>query len=86
MGAMKKTILLGFSLVVLVAAVIGAVVSVSRHTHKVGDNFSVPGAGGGDGLSSSSKTISAMCSVTDYKEACQKSLGGVLQNGTADIK
>nr|CAD1826408.1 unnamed protein product [Ananas comosus var. bracteatus] len=77
---MAKKVLLGaVSAVLLVAAVVGVVAVTVRSTHRAGDNFSAPG---GD-LVTSSKSITALCAPTLYRESCERTLS-VAVNNTAD--
>ncbi|MQM23250.1 hypothetical protein Taro_056312 [Colocasia esculenta] len=88
MGAGSKVVALAVSMVLLVAIVIGVAVAVGKSNHNVGKSFNIPGGGGaGDGVATTSKSVSAMCAVTDYKETCVKSLGSVLgNNGSVSVQ
>lgn len=71
----KKVAIMGLSSILLVAMVVGTVVTVKRH-----------GSSGGDkdegGISTSVKSIQAICQPTDYKETCEKTLNAAGVNST----
>ncbi|CAA6653948.1 unnamed protein product [Spirodela intermedia] len=89
MGAGKKIAVFGLTLVAVVAVVVGVVAAVMWSHRKVGDDFAVPSGPAGDGsggiaAATTSKSIEAMCAVTDYRNECEKSLRAALGgNGTA---
>lgn len=89
MGAGKKIAVFGLTLVVVVAVVVGIVAAVMWSHRKVGDDFAVPSAPAGDGsggiaATTTSKSIEAMCAVTDYRSQCETSLRAAIGgNGTA---
>ncbi|KAL6343848.1 hypothetical protein AAG906_027619 [Vitis piasezkii] len=79
----KKVALMGFSSILLVAMVVGTVVTVN---HRNGSSSSATDdAQAGGGISTSVKAIQAICQPTDYKEACVNSLTSAKAN-TSDPK
>ncbi|KAL2935036.1 putative pectinesterase/pectinesterase inhibitor [Bienertia sinuspersici] len=75
-----KVVVSLISVILVVGVVIGVVAVV--HRDKGGSN----GNNGGkddENLSSSMKTVNALCSPATYKDACIKSLGSVAQNQSA---
>lgn len=67
---MAKKVLIGaVSGILLVAAVIGVVAGVMRSKQA--------SSGGGDGMSSTSKYVSAFCEPTQYRETCERTLSKV---------
>lgn len=69
----------GFAGILVVAAVVGVIVGV--HKSSSGDSKN-----GGDVLSTTSKSVSSICSTTDYKQACVDSLSSVANNQSATPK
>ncbi|XP_047317297.1 pectinesterase-like [Impatiens glandulifera] len=70
---MNKLILVGISSLLVVAVAIGVVVvSVSKSSSSDDDN-----------LSTTSKSVSTICTQTDHKQLCVASLGSVASNETA---
>lgn len=74
---MNKLVIGGLSILLVVGAVIGIIAGVnySGNSNK-GDNV----------LSTTSKSIAAMCTPTDYKQACVNSLSSFANNGSATPK
>ncbi|KAL3505697.1 hypothetical protein ACH5RR_031079 [Cinchona calisaya] len=71
----KKVAILGVCSILLVAAVVGTVVGVSRRNSS--QTASAGGAGtASDQVSTSSKAVESICKNVDYKETCEKSLSG----------
>lgn len=73
-GSKKRVLIIaGVASVLLVAAAIAAAIVFSKHggTHQSGG-----GTGGGSSVNVASKAVEIVCSPTDYKETCQKSLAG----------
>ncbi|XP_078448381.1 putative pectinesterase/pectinesterase inhibitor 13 [Wolffia australiana] len=82
MGLGKKIFVFALTLVALAAIIVGIVVAVAHAHRKIGDDISGPSSNGG--TATSSKSIQAMCAVTDYKDACEKSLSAAVGgNGNA---
>jgi len=73
---MNKFIVSGVAIVLVVGVVIGIIASVS-HTGSSSKD---------DNVSTNSKTVSAICSPTDYKDACIKSLSSYANNQSATPK
>jgi len=73
---MNKFIVSGVAIVLVVGVVIGIIASVS-HTGSSSKD---------DNVSTNSKTVSAICSPTDYKDACIKSLSSYAKNQSATPK
>ncbi|XP_049399301.1 pectinesterase-like [Solanum stenotomum] len=72
----KKIVIAGIASILLVACVVGAAVTFTKKNDDSTSN-------GGE-ISSSSKSVQAMCQPTQYKEACEKSLGSA--KNTSDPK
>lgn len=62
---MSKVVVSAFSLILVVGVVIGVVAVVQKSGNSE------------ETLSTSSKNVASICQPTDYKEACEKSLGSV---------
>ncbi|OWM67390.1 pectinesterase-like [Punica granatum] len=71
-----KLVAAGISILLVVGVCIGVIVGVA-HKNNSGD---------GKGISSTSKSVAAICDPTDYKEACINSLSVAAKNGTTDPK
>lgn len=66
-GGNKKVMVAGLASILLVAAVVAVTVSVSKKSS---------GGDGSTGISTSTKAVSAICTATDYKATCEKTLAG----------
>ncbi|XP_021752243.1 pectinesterase-like [Chenopodium quinoa] len=73
-----KLIGLGISIIIIVGVAVGLVYFV-RRTHYANEHKPDP-------LSSTSKAVQAICSPTDYKEACVQSLASVAKNQSASLQ
>ncbi|XP_021756901.1 pectinesterase-like [Chenopodium quinoa] len=73
-----KLIGLGISIIIIVGVAVGLVYFV-RRTHIANEHKPDP-------LSSTSKAVQAICSPTDYKEACVQSLASVAKNQSASLQ
>ncbi|KAK9991971.1 hypothetical protein SO802_026956 [Lithocarpus litseifolius] len=73
---MNKFVVSGVAIVLVVGVVIGIIASVS-HTGSSSKD---------DNVSTTSKSVSAICSPTDYKDACIKSLSSYANNQSATPK
>lgn len=80
-GGKKKVAIMGLSSILLVAMVVGTVVSVNRH----GSGGSSSSGNGGGTVSTSVKSIQSICQPTDYRETCINSLSSAGGN-TSDPK
>ncbi|XP_059632036.1 pectinesterase-like [Cornus florida] len=69
-----KLIAFGVSGILVVAVVIGLIAGISHHKSS---------SGGDDVLSTSSKSIAAICAPTDYKQACVDSVSSLANDQTA---
>ncbi|WCJ18245.1 Plant invertase/pectin methylesterase inhibitor superfamily [Euphorbia peplus] len=67
-----KVVVSVFSLILVVGVVIG-VIAIVQH----GGTKSSTGSGSSAGVSTSTRTVTQLCQPTDYKEACEKTLGSV---------
>ncbi|GAV78530.1 Pectinesterase domain-containing protein/PMEI domain-containing protein [Cephalotus follicularis] len=74
---MNKAIVSGVSIILVVGVCIGVIVGVSRKNSSDNDDAV---------LSTTSKAVSAICSPTDFKQACVDSLGSLANNGSATPK
>ncbi|XP_074315978.1 pectinesterase/pectinesterase inhibitor-like [Silene latifolia] len=72
----SKVVISVISIIMVVAVVVG-VVGVVHHTSKKDDTKN---ENKDESLSSSMKTLTALCTPTTFKDACIKSLGSVAQN------
>ncbi|XP_055836180.1 pectinesterase-like [Solanum dulcamara] len=72
----KKIAIAGIASVLLVACVVGAAVTFTKKNDDSTSN-------GGE-ISTSSKSVQAICQPTQYRETCEKSLG--LAKNTSDLK
>nr|GMC71028.1 pectinesterase 3 [Ipomoea batatas] len=80
----KRIIILAVSAVLLVGLVIGIVAGTVFHKKNKNDGS---GSGeGGDSTRSTSKSVQAICSVTEYKDSCVSSLSQVAGDKTTDPK
>ncbi|KAK9086202.1 hypothetical protein Syun_028596 [Stephania yunnanensis] len=78
-----KIVVVGISLILVVGVIIGVVVTVTRGEHVTNNRVS-PAT---DTLSSGMKAVTAICSPTDYKEACMNSLSPIAkQNSSVSTK
>lgn len=77
----SKFMLAGFSGILLVAVVIGVVVGV-KHSNSSSDSKNK----NDNVLSMTSKSVSAICSPTEFKQACVDSLSTVVANQSANPK
>ncbi|VFQ59453.1 unnamed protein product [Cuscuta campestris] len=80
-GSKKKIVIAGVASVLLVACVVVATVTV-RGTYG-GSSSSGEGSGSGE-ISTSTKSVKAICALTDFKETCERSLAGA--KNTSDPK
>ena len=80
MGAGKKILIFVLTFLAVAAVIVGIVAAVTRSHRKVGAEFKAPdgGAATNGGVVTTSKSIAAMCAVTDYQSACEKSLSDAL--------
>ncbi|KAK9147139.1 hypothetical protein Sjap_007042 [Stephania japonica] len=77
-----KIVVVGISLILVVGVIIGVIVTVNRGGHS--DNGVLPAK---DTLSTGMKAVTAICSPTDYKEACINSLSPIAkQNSSVSTK
>ncbi|KAG5632902.1 hypothetical protein H5410_004619 [Solanum commersonii] len=79
----KKLVIGSIASILVVACVVAACVTITKK------NASDPSSGGGDGssnggVSTSTKSVKAICQPTDYKETCEKSLASA--KNTSDPK
>ena len=68
----KKFAIAGLASILLVAAVVGVVVSTKK-------------SGGAEATSGSTKAVQAICSPTNYKETCEKSLANANTNDPKEL-
>ncbi|EPS72184.1 pectinesterase family protein, partial [Genlisea aurea] len=67
----------GVASVLLVAMVVAVAVGVNRGgSGGTSDSPGSSGSGSGGGVSSTTKSVQAICSPTDYKQTCEESLAG----------
>jgi len=76
MALNKKVVVSGISLILVVGAVIGAVVAIVHYNKK----------SRGESLTAQQKMVTQICNYTDFQPECQRSLGPVAQNNSADYK
>ncbi|PQQ12047.1 pectinesterase [Prunus yedoensis var. nudiflora] len=76
MALNKKVVVSGISLILVVGAVIGAVVAIVHYNKKPS----------GESLTAQQKMVTQICNYTDFQPECQRSLGPVAQNNSADYK
>ncbi|VVA21117.1 PREDICTED: pectinesterase [Prunus dulcis] len=76
MALNKKVVVSGISLILVVGAVIGAVVAIVHYNKKPK----------GESLTAQQKMVTQICNYTDFQPECQRSLGPVAQNNSADYK
>jgi len=74
-----KFVAVGFSSILVVAVVIGVVVAVQKSSSSGDSNK-------GNALSTTSKSVSAICSPTDHQQACVDSLSALANNQSATPK
>ncbi|KAK9161616.1 hypothetical protein Syun_007957 [Stephania yunnanensis] len=82
-GNKKKFAVIGISSLILVAMVVGAVVTLNR---RGGSDDQASGGDGGAEVHSSMKAIEAICQPTDYKKTCVESLSTAAGANTTDPK
>ncbi|KAL6522857.1 hypothetical protein OROHE_016704 [Orobanche hederae] len=68
----KKMAVAGLASILLVAMVVAVAVGVTKKNG--GDASDAAPTAGGSGISATTKAVHAICSPTDYKEACEESL------------
>ncbi|KAK4380065.1 hypothetical protein RND71_001927 [Anisodus tanguticus] len=78
----NKIAIAGLASILVVACVVAATVSITKMSSS--DSSSGGGASSNSDISTSSKSVKAMCQPTDYKEACEKSLASA--KNTTDPK
>ncbi|KAL8481471.1 hypothetical protein ACS0TY_027294 [Phlomoides rotata] len=78
-GGKKKIVVAGLASILLVAAVVAVTVGVTRKDSG-GESSS-----GGSGISTSTKAVNAICSPTDYKTTCEKTLAGANSTNPKDL-
>ncbi|PHU29803.1 putative pectinesterase/pectinesterase inhibitor 28 [Capsicum chinense] len=80
----KKIVIGGLASILVVACVVAAAVTIT--TKKSGGDSSSGGGGAAsnNAISTSTKSVKAMCQPTDYKEVCEKSLASA--KNTSDPK
>uniref|UniRef100_A0A5B7B6J8 Pectinesterase n=1 Tax=Davidia involucrata TaxID=16924 RepID=A0A5B7B6J8_DAVIN len=75
----KLFVAIGVSGILLVAAVIGLIAGINHHKSSSNEDED-------DVLSTTSKSVAAICAPTDYKQACVNSLNSVANNQSATPK
>lgn len=75
----KKIAIIGTSALILVAMVVAVAVGFNRGED---DSQAPAGPPGGAHVSTSTKSIQAICQPTDYRETCEKTLGNAAGNTT----
>ncbi|CAN4106254.1 unnamed protein product [Withania somnifera] len=78
----KKIVIAGLASILLVACVVAAAITITKKNGS--DSSSGGDAASNSGVSTSTKSVKAMCQPTDYKEACEKSLASA--KNTTDPK
>ncbi|KAG8372928.1 hypothetical protein BUALT_Bualt12G0118100 [Buddleja alternifolia] len=70
-GVNKKVAVAGIASILLVAAIVGTVVGLTR---KKGGDGGDSHSGSGGSISATTKAVQQLCSPTDYKDTCEKTL------------